>query len=106
MAGAFQANAFQTTAFQTLGGVIVVPDGGLGSFDWSKVKAPRRKKKKNDSTVIRFADFDSREAYAKALAEASVPITAISPQGELPANSEIDDDDEIIRRLFLLQVIQ
>lgn len=85
-------------------GIGVSVDGGNGGARGRMY--PRRRKKKEESVVIRYADFDSREAYAKALAEASVPITAISPQGELPADSPIDDDDEIIRRLFLLQVIQ
>ena len=75
-----------------------VDTGGAGNEDWLKVNAPRRKKK-SKSTVIRFSDFDSQEAYAAALAEAAMPVAAVSDAPIVTATQDDDDfedDDEIL----------
>lgn len=67
----------------------------------------RKKKRKSDAVVIRYSDFDSQEAYAAALAAASLPLAAVREDGSVePAHEDdIPDDDEIIRALFLIQTI-
>lgn len=60
-----------------------------------------KKKKKSRGTVIRWSDFETRDAYASAvekaakeLAESSIPLDAVSTDGEV--DEDILRDDEII----------
>lgn len=71
------------------------PPDGAGNQDWRNVRAPR-KKKKRESTVIRFSDFDSQEAYAAALAAAAIPLTEVSATGTVPAEDDFEDDEDIL----------
>ena len=74
-------------------------DPGVGNLDWLK----RRKKK---PVRIKLSDYARQEEYAAALAAAAIPLTQITETGEVEGESEIDDDDAILRALFLLKTIQ
>ena len=52
--------------------------------------APKRKKKKK-GTVIRYSDFESRDAYAAALQAAVIPQVISVP---------MDEDDDLILALL------
>lgn len=76
---------------------VVVPDVGIGNLDWLKVKGPRRPvriKRSEFSTVEEYRDAVSKAAAA--LAVASVPVAAISPQTGDVIGDDILEDDEII----------
>ena len=62
-----------------------------GGGNWFK---PRKDKK---GKVIRFSDFDSREAYEAALREALRQIPIVHVDHDVPTPTEtIDDEDEAI----------
>ena len=83
---------FQITPIVVTTGVT----GSIGRFFRDKKKRGR---------VIRYADFTTQEAYAAALAEAAIPLSKVTDTGEVQGESEIEDDDAIIRALFLRNVI-
>lgn len=106
MIAAFSSSAFSTNAFSvgafdfgsTPPPTETVIDGA-GNENWLNVNAPRRKKKKRESTVIHYSDFDSQEAYAAALAAAAMPMAQVSDapavQGAEP-DDDFEDDDAIL----------
>ncbi len=78
------------------------PDGA-GNLDWLN-KGPGRKKRK--SRVIRFSDFETREAYEKALQEAAsalaaqaIPVSRISETGAVE-DDDLEDDEAILMALM------
>ena len=98
MAGIFNSAIFNNAIFNV--GTITVPATlGAGSLDWL-----RRGKKKR--VRIRFGDYTSQEERAAALAAAAIPLSRITESGVVEGDSEIDDDDEILRALFLIKTIQ
>ena len=84
MATAFQSNAFQTDAFQI--DVAVAQHPGAGA-------SRSYKKKKKKGKVIRYSDFESRDAYAAALQAAVIapPMVVSVP---------MDEDDDLILALL------
>lgn len=76
------------------GGVAPSTDGQggfLGGF-----KEPKRKRNR----VIRWSDFESRDAYAKELAAAAMPLARVSDPRE-SVYADDDEDDELIELLLM-----
>ena len=96
MISGFQTNAFQNNSWQIESGaappVVVDVPASAGNIDWLKRKKKRGK-------VIRYSDFESQEAYAKALAAASLPIAIITEPEDY--EEAFGDDDAILKALFL-----
>ena len=86
MTTAFQSNAFQNNAFQI--DIAVVSNLGPGGA------FPQGRKKKRRGTVIHYSDFETREAYAAALAAAAMPIAIVTEHP--PYSQEDAEDDDLI----------
>ena len=81
---------------------VVADRSGRGNIDWLKAKKKKGK-------VLKYSDFEGREAYqaalAAALAEASMPIARITDPTEADYEEAFGDDDAILKALFLITTI-
>jgi hypothetical protein len=80
---------------------VVADRSGRGNIDWLKAKKKKGK-------VLKYSDFENRDAYQKAFAEAmaaaSMPIAKVEPTIE-QYEEVFGDDDEILKALFLITTI-
>ena len=106
--GLWKAGVWATTVWAdgvwSEGGVVppvAVVQAGGGNIDWLK-----RKKKKG--LVLKYSDFESRDAYqeafAKAMAAAALLIAKIEQTNE-QYEETFGDDDEILKALFLITTV-
>lgn len=77
---------------------------GAGNLDWLN-KGPGRKKRK--SKVIRFSDFETREAYeaelqkaAEALAAQAIPVSSVSAETGAVEDDELEDDEILLMAIM------
>jgi hypothetical protein len=67
--------------------VVVAPvqaNEGHGTFRWEKTRKKQR--------VIRYSDFESREAYAAAIAAAALPIVDVPHETSIDEWEDIEDE--------------
>ena len=102
--GAYQVSGFAyqgsgAFAYQEVIGIEVpVPSGGGGG---------RRKKRRN--IVIRYSDFESRDAYEKAFLAAAAPVIEASTTKIVEPQVlvyPVDEDDDMIISVVLSKVLR
>jgi hypothetical protein len=78
--------------------VVVAPvqaNEGHGTFRWEKTRKKQR--------VIRYSDFESREAYAAAIAAAALPIVDVPHETSIDEWEDIEDELSEPSRIEVLQ---
>ena len=80
----------------------------LGVGNWGKLlDGGKKKRRKKPIRWSEYADAEERsQALAQALAEASIPLSAIrTPNGDLEGDAIIEEEDALITALILSRII-
>ena len=98
---AVQPDAFQNTAFQV--DQTVNTSEMLGAGSYGRTGGKKRKRKK----PLRWSEYadaeERRQALAQALAEASIPLSAVrTADGDIEGDSIIEEEDALIMALALV----